>query len=174
MTKLAAMTFLLCFVGSSFAADGWFHVRLNAANDMKISVDFKKEIYTNNVDGPSKLVTACPIFVNVYYPGLKNSDQIKIVLQNKRQYLETDYSEATQYFLDLKYQGDHFSGELGHSFRTADYKDVYIPCIEIDHQGPYQVRSYIQELSVSINGIWLVDPLSRTNNFKFEMAQTAD
>ncbi len=148
------LSFLLFFSFSLPAhSNDWTHIRLQSTDGTKIAIDFiaYKEQYTY---GP--VWTANPVWIDVTRQGLRDSRHVRLVLKS---FFLTEFSHLTYYNqepeireLTLNFANDtRFTGELPYGLKTC-------------------ILYRVQELLVQIDNEWLVDPISGTSIFKFDMA----
>lgn len=118
---------------------GWRHANLKAADGTEINVDY-------NVFRAGDGLLADPIWVNVSNPAFCGGERARVVLINS-----SLAGQSTQ-TLDLEYAGQgRFTARAGR---------VWIIQPE---------ANFSQEIAVVVDGKWLTDPVSGSNNFKFRM-----
>lgn len=118
---------------------GWRHANLKAADGTEINVDY-------NVFRAGDAIMADPLWVNVKNPAFSGGEKVRVVLINS-----TVLTQSTQ-TLDLEHAGQgRFTARAGR---------VWIMQTE---------ASFNQEIAVVVDGKWLTDPVSGSNNFKFRM-----
>ena len=122
---------------------------LQAADGTRVFVDYAPV----NLGGA---VTASPVWVSVRNPKFNGSEKVKARLMT--------YYEATSYSADaLKETAELELPYTGYDFQV---KAPNVGIYEAHHSWRHNFR---QEIAVSVNGVWLTDPVSGTPNFKFKM-----
>ena len=129
--------------------ENWRHVRLVAADGTVVTVDYSVLDLVGSV-------IAAPVWVNVEGRNLGN---VRVVLLNYYAFQNGPLKLQDTQQTDLKYAG-------GTRF-TGQFQKVLMS------EGTYMYGGNLfrQELSVVVNGKWLRDPISNTNNFKFQMVR---
>lgn len=129
--------------------DAWKHVSLVAADGTRITVDY-------SVLDLGGSVIATPVWVNV--EGA-NAGKVRVVLMNYYFFPNGSLKLRDTQQIDLKYAGgSRFTGELQ---KVLLSEGTYM----------YGGNLFRQELAVMVNGQWLRDPISNTNNFKFQLVR---
>lgn len=131
--------------------ENWKHVRLTAADGTAITVDY-------TVQDLAGSVIASPVWINVSGRDFNKVGNVRVLLINYYLTSGPIQLEDTQQ-LDLKYAGgSRFTGQLQKVLMS---------------EGTYMYGGNIfrQELAVVVDGKWLRDPVSGTNNFKFQLAR---
>ena len=166
------------FRGGSKADDpyGWSHVVLSSASQVGISVDYVSNFHADTTSyKPTNVDSASPLYANVWGDQLTGDESVRVVLMNYEP-LGFDSCDKRQipytWAMDLTWQGDHFSANLG---EDAEVTRSYL------HWDPGTVpfttrwsgyggnRPFCQEIAVVVDGEWQVDPVSNGHNFSFDM-----
>lgn len=164
--KIIVLLGLIAIVFSTRAAEGvWHHQTFNSDRNVEIKVDYQIKMEKSNSD--SSAILACPLYVNIYAGHLVASDVVKAVLLNRRMNLSGPNQEVIPFFLSTQFDQGHFWAELGQQYHSPDYNNIHLPCLEVGSGNG--VRQFQQEIAVSVNGEWLTDPVSNTNNFQFNL-----
>ncbi len=157
MKLLGSCLFIWIFIFSSlvFAGD-WQHLKL--WNDFAtINVDYQTK---ETALVGSFITSACPLYINVSYPNLKENDDVIVILKNKGS--DRGSNRINSYRFKLVYSKNHF---------TMLFHDQFLndSCLEIDRKAINFDRSFEQEILVEINGEEMIDPISRNTGFKFNL-----
>lgn len=126
----------------------WKHINLMADEGTKISID-----YVTVNSGSS--VMAAPVWVNISGHSLEGDGRrLKVVLINYYEDLPGDVRGEMR-DIELLYAGDNrYTAKI-------EKWDIYL-------HGYFGYR-FRQEIAIQMDGRWLKDPVSGTNNFKFKM-----
>lgn len=132
--------------------EGWRHVKFTAADGTGITVDYSVQDLTGSV-------IAAPVWINVSGGNFNNVGNVRVVLMNYYFFPNGPVKLHDTQQLDLKYSG-------GPRF-TGQFQKVLMS------EGTYMYGGNIfrQELAVVVDGKWLRDPVSNTNNFKFQLVR---
>jgi hypothetical protein len=149
---------------------GWSHVVLGSSDGLGISVDYVNQFLKDSSFEPRHLDLADPVYANLWGDGLTGDEEVRVVLMN---YELCDKQVAPYTFaVDLGWQGDHFSANLGRDAAISRSDLEWSPgsiAFDLRWSGYGGDFSFCQELAVVVDGRWLVDPVSDSNNFTFDM-----
>jgi hypothetical protein len=150
---------------------GWSHVVLGSDTGIGISVDYVSHFVPDNTSyKPTHVDYADPVYANVWGDQLTGEEEVRVVLMNYERCEKR--AVPFTYTVDLAWQGDHFSANVS---RDAQIDRSYL------HWQPGTVQlttrwsgyggnhPFCQEIAVVVDGTWLVDPISRGNNFSFDL-----
>lgn len=159
-TKIFHILLLLSWSHQGLANDSvWNHRTLYSAAGTQIKIDFNIEVeefsgcYKCNLDTRAK-----NLWVNIIDTDLTSNDQVRIIFLNKEY---SSYRNPGEFYLqtielDLEFaENGRFTGPLG--------------SLTIYSSGYGGTFHYAQEIAIVINGEWLLDPISNTNNFSLKL-----
>ena len=127
----------------------WKSIRLQASDGTQIVVDY------SSVDLGGSMIAA-PLWITVANKAFRGNEKVRVTLMT---YYEATVSSADAIKetkeLELPYNGSAFQ-------MKGPNMDIY----EGHHAWTHTFR---QEIAVSVNGMWLTDPVNGTHNFKFKL-----
>lgn len=150
---------------------GWSHIVRASADGIGVSVDYVSNFHEDRESyKPTNVDEASPLYANVWGDQLTGDEAVRVVLMN---YERCDKGFIPYvYTLDLAWEGDHFSGNVG---RDAAVERSYLKWepgtvqFTTRWSGYGGNRPWCQEIAVVIDDNWLVDPSSQGHNFGFDM-----
>ena len=160
------LLFLILSMATSLVfSEDWRHAGLKSENGIEIKMDYKTRDSRPEGCLKCQLTTyADPLWINISGGSLKESDKVRLVLINIAHYSYTpQYPSTDVNYLDLTWDKDHFTGD----YKSVSQLDGHLYSLPIYASGYGGIWIYDQELAIVVNGTWLVDPISKKNNFKF-------
>jgi hypothetical protein len=176
---LLLLATIAAFHGPSYAME----IRLQAQDGTEILLNY--DVKASSDPGSSRPITAVyakPLEIRITpTSSLQASDRVRAVLINRENFQGmcgiSSYVRDPHYVMDLSLipNSSSFSGEFGSARILLNGSEV--PLKSEDQRVQLKLDGYCfklttnQELAVVINGTWLVDPVSGTHNFKFNLLQ---
>jgi hypothetical protein len=162
--------FSFLFSASAFSQE-WQHINLRGNHGIAVNIDYKVQYESLGVPRPQHVKKVCPIYVNVRFDGIRPDSQVRAIVRNIRQKEGSDYIVKDQYLFNLLFQGDHYSLglEKAYKFYYFDWVEELEEdhCLEVESDGYNGKWISHQTVSIQIDGEWVIDPVSKTQNFIF-------
>ena len=150
---LAALGFAVLASSSALASE-WKHSELVSAEGVAVEVDYtvKSDVFTGCYKC-TLYTRSDALWINVSAPNLSEGDKVRAVLVNKGKFATTpDVLHFESKEIDLTYAGNgRFTADAG--------------SLRIWGAGYAGTETFTLELALVVNGTWLKDPVSKTNNF---------
>jgi len=150
---LAALGFAVLSSSAALAGE-WKHAQLVSAEGVAIDVDYTVKSDTFNGCYKCTLFTRSDaLWINVTAPNLSEGDKVRAVLVNKGKFATaSDVIHFETKEIDLTYAGNgRFTADAG--------------SLRIWGSGYAGAETFTLEVALVVNGTWLKDPMSQTNNF---------
>lgn len=135
--------------GADRADLAWKSVRLQAADGTRVTVDYSRLSLGGTM-------AANPLWVTVSNARYTGGEKVRVALMT--------FYKATASSADSLKETKEFSLEFNGTAFQAKGPEAMI--YEGHHAWTHHFR---QEIAVSVDGKWLVDPVSGSHNFKFEL-----
>jgi hypothetical protein len=161
------------FRGGAKADDpfGWSHIVLQSDDGIGISVDYVSHYIEDHTSyKPTNVDKADPVYANVWSDSFTGHENVRVVFMNYETCWKTSVPYA--YTIDLAWHEDHYSANIS---QDAPIERSYLHWspgtqpITTRWSGYGGNHPWCQEVSVVVDGTWLVDPISHRNNFSFDM-----
>lgn len=137
----------------------WLHSQVVSQEKVAITLDYTYE--RDAFDGCYKCTfydRTSNLWINVTADWLSNSDRVRVVLLNK----SYPFWSAGEYFnLETR--------EIDLSFAEDGRFTASISALKLFGSGYGGKEIFELELAVVINGVWLLDPISQSHNFRVSM-----
>jgi hypothetical protein len=168
----AAIVSMVGFFSLSAFADGWEHRTRTGTDGTEIKIDYFKSYHPDRSYKPQNQTKASAVWVNVEIPNVTGSEKVRVVLNNYETRCDGPFDRSNSapytYIFDLRFENGRFTGQasegtLVRSYLDLSYEVTWPFTIHSDGYAGNQCNS--QTVSVVVDGQWLVDPVSKTNDF---------
>lgn len=144
-------------VGIAAAGGGqvWKHIAFQAADKTVINIDYAiSRQDPGQSAGDGVVAYAVPMWINVVNPAYNGTEKVSVTIMEPTGWQPVDID--MEYVEDVG--GKRFTGRAGQRIAL------------VGRSSGVDYPKKIKELSVLVNGVCLMDPVSDSKNFKFRMS----